>query len=329
MRIERVIIHGLRALQSRDDRFMGPDGVFTSACLRGLNGAGKTTYLAAIAEVWQWFRRCTKKRAFVQPAPDSLLRDAKFVGLLVSGLPGPRSRMWLAWGRAEFFREHGLLETPESPFSIGKDGLKWDPTVLEWWDKAYTVAESGGDAVPNVVFIEAEKKYIKRLHPREVDNPMVGPCFLPVVPYTALGSSHVETMLRTLALARRTQWAALIQEFGRLRPGLALMDEFDPKTQRAVFKRSDGVVLPIELLSAGERSVLINLVMLLRWLTRGGILLLDEPELHQHVSLMRGSIAVIETLVVREFDGQLLCASHAAEVWDHFQMSGSLVDLDS
>jgi predicted ATPase len=59
--------------------------------------------------------------------------------------------------------------------------------------------------------------------------------------------------------------------------------------------------------------------MVLRWLSPGGIVLLDEPELHQHLSLMRGSLAVLHSLIAKEFNGQLLVASHAPEVWDHFK----------
>lgn len=165
MRSERVIIRKLRALRQRDDVLVGLDGqTFSAMCLRGLNGSGKTTYLDALAELWQWFSRCTKERKHVRPHKGSLLLEAEVVAALFTGLPGSRPRMWLAWGEA--------------------------------------------DAIASL--------------PQTDDNP-----------YT----------------------------------------------------------------SAGERSMLINLCMMPRWLGPGGIVLIDEPELHLHISLMRSNLAVTETLL--------------------------------
>ncbi len=101
------------------------------------------------------------------------------------------------------------------------------------------------------------------------------------------------------------------------------------KTQRPRFRLSTGEVLTSDRLSAGERSILINLCMILRWLGPGGIVLIDEPELHQHISLMRSSLSVIDQLIEEEFRGQLLVASHAPEVWDYFRRSNAIVDLET
>lgn len=330
MKIERVIIRDLRALQARDDLFVGPDGVFPSACLRGLNGSGKTTYLESVAQLWQWFRRCTRKRAYVSPAAGTLLSGVGLVAALFTELPGPRSRMWVALGRAADLREH-VIGTTDSPLIAGAGGIQWEPGTVEWWDQAFARAESGGESVPNIVCIEAENKYVPELRRDELSSPAVPPSFFPVARHSpgARGSGHLEGVMRTLFLARPERWSLLVTEFGRLRPGLRLLDRFHESSQRPLFETKNGALLTVDLLSAGERSVLINLCMVLRWLTPGGIVLLDEPELHQHVSLMRGSIAVTEALVDRVFRGQLLVASHAPEVWDHFRMSGAIVDLDA
>src|SRR4051812_30752345 len=100
MRIERVIVRGLRALRDRDDRLVDARGqAYPAVCLRGMNGSGKTTYLEALAELWQWSRRCTQQRGFVKPAGTPLLAEAHLVAALFTGLPGPRPRMWIAWGQ--------------------------------------------------------------------------------------------------------------------------------------------------------------------------------------------------------------------------------------
>lgn len=273
MRIERVIIRGLRALRERDDSFIGLDHkVHSALCLRGLNGSGKTTYLIALAELWQWFRRCARSGRIVPPNDESPILPAALVAALITDLPGPQPRRWIAWGHA-------------------------DP----------------------------------QLRRDELTNPRPTIAFAPVARYLpeARGASHLEGLLRTLYLARPERWQLMAKWVSELRPGLQLLDRFDEATQRPLFRLSTGEILTVEHLSAGERSLLINLAMVLRWLAPGGIVLLDEPELHQHLSLMRGSLAVLHSLIAQEFSGQLIVASHAPEVWDHFSATGSIIELEA
>lgn len=329
MRIERVIICGLRALDARDDAWVDPDGVAqTAGCLRGLNGSGKTTYLEAIAELWQWFRRCTQRRRFADFGHLEMLSEARMVAVLFSGLPPPRPRMWIAAGHPEALKS--LPDGPENPFVFDQGAPVWDTAVLTAWDEAFTRAELGSDRPPpNVVMISAEEKWVPRLAPEDLENPRPTPTYQPVARYLprARGASHLEPLIRTLFLARRAHWDLLARYVGELRPGLELLDRFDEATQRPIFRLDSGVMLDVHRLSAGERSLLINLCMVLRWLARGGVVLLDEPELHQHVSLMSGSLAVLHEVIGDRLGGQIIAASHAPEVWEYFRRAGALIDL--
>jgi hypothetical protein len=237
--------------------------------------------------------------------------------------------MWVAWGRDALLKEH-VVGTPDSPLVANKDGVRWAPDVLDWWDQEHARAAAGAGALPNFVYIEAENKFVPELRKNELSEDTPVPVFLPVGRHApgARGGAHLEGVMRTLFLVRPDRWQLLVDAFGRLRPGLTLLNRFDEATQRPLFTTRDGLTLTVNLLSAGERSVLINLCMILRWLGPGGIVLIDEPELHQHLSFMRGAVAVTEALVANTFEGQLLVASHAPEVWDHFRMTGALIDLD-
>lgn len=331
MRIERVLIRKLRALRERDDVFLGADGqCWSSLCMRGLNGSGKTTYLEALAQLWQWFRRCTAERAYARPAGTPLLAEAELVAALFVDLPFPKKRMWLAYGTSDAVRS--IASGPENPYSFRSNQILWDEEVLAKWDVQMTMAQSGvgtDSEIPNIVWIEAESKYVRTLRKNELTNPRPAPAFLPVARYLpeAKGPSNLEALMRTLFLARRERWDQLARWIRELRPDLELVDRFEEETQRPLFRLKTGEYLSVERLSAGERSLLINLCMILRWLGPGGIVLLDEPELHQHLSLMRGSLAVIDSLVSEEFGGQLLVASHAPEVWEHFRSTNALLEL--
>lgn len=74
---------------------------------------------------------------------------------------------------------------------------------------------------------------------------------------------------------------------------------------------------PIEDLSSGEKQVLLMLAMLTRWLRPGGIVLIDEPDLHLHVSLTAALVAYLKRLVAGK-GGQLILASHEPELWRIF-----------
>ncbi|MCB9758913.1 MAG: AAA family ATPase [Alphaproteobacteria bacterium] len=331
MRIEKVSIRGLRALKSRDDvlRSPGQDAPLRSVCLRGLNGAGKTTYLEAIAQLIQWFRRCTMKRGWATPSGTPLLREADLIALRLVDLPGPMSEGWLVWGVGEILRQF-LERHPDAMVSWVDGEPRWRPSLLDDWDKRFALAELGeGKTAPNVVWIEAENKWVPELHDDELLRSSAGPAQPVVARYLpkARGPSHIEGVLGTLKLVREDRWAMLERWIPELLPGLSLAG-FDEASRRPLF-RITGLkrALTVDLLSAGERSVLINLALVARWLGPGGIVLLDEPELHQHLSLMRGSLAVLESFVA-ERGGQLLVASHAPEVWAHFRRPGSLIELE-
>jgi predicted ATPase len=58
----------------------------------------------------------------------------------------------------------------------------------------------------------------------------------------------------------------------------------------------------------------------------GGIVLIDEPDLHIHVVMIPQLLGSIET-IVRERRGQLIVASHSQEVWDWFSLSRERIEL--
>lgn len=329
MRLERVIIRGLRALRDQDDSFLGLDGQpFSAACLRGLNGSGKTTYLEAIAELWQWFRRCTQRQAYAD-YDHLILSEARLVAALFTDLPEPRRRMWLAVGHPSQLQT--LPTGPENPYSVSGARVTWAADILARWSRTFEQAENGMTTAPppNIVFIGAERKYVPELTPEQLLNPAPTSPYYAVPRYLsdARGSSNLEPLIRTLFLARRERFDLLARLIAELRPGLTLLDRFDEATQRPLFQLTTGEYITVPRLSAGERSLLINLCMILRWLAPGGLVLLDEPELHQHLSLMSGSLAAIHQFIADELHGQLLVASHAPEVWDYFRTTNAVIDL--
>jgi predicted ATPase len=332
MHISSVLIRDLRALRSREDdlRVDGERGA--SWCLQGLNGAGKTTWLEAVAQLWQWFSRCARRGAWTRPEGSPLLQEAGLVAMRVEDLPGPIPSLWIAWGSDPILRGF-LTEHGDKALSWGATGPQWDRELLTWWSTAFLENELGREQHPNVVWIQAENKSVPELRRAELERPPEGPVFPSVARYLpqARGASHLEGLIGALHGAwRHDRYRQLQEEVALLFPGLSLCDDLTPTRRPALELRLPGAPpvtgLTIDRLSAGQRSMLINLAMVLRWSGRGAVVLWDEPELHAHISMMRGSVAVMESLITRN-GGQLLVASHAPEVWDHFRAKGTLIDL--
>jgi predicted ATP-dependent endonuclease of OLD family len=63
-----------------------------------------------------------------------------------------------------------------------------------------------------------------------------------------------------------------------------------------------------------------------RWLQPGGVVLIDEPDLHLHPSLILQLLASIENIVAKK-NGQLILTSHATDVWQRYDNLGMRIDL--
>jgi predicted ATP-dependent endonuclease of OLD family len=57
--------------------------------------------------------------------------------------------------------------------------------------------------------------------------------------------------------------------------------------------------------------------MVSRWLQPGGVVLIDEPDLHMHVAWQRQFIHEVEKRVLAK-QGQLIITSHSPELWEEY-----------
>ncbi|KOP23281.1 hypothetical protein AMR41_26935 [Hapalosiphon sp. MRB220] len=101
------------------------------------------------------------------------------------------------------------------------------------------------------------------------------------------------------------------------RAGLRYKVTFPQKPLEAPYELkmidNDGALLEINDLSSGEKTLL-GLTLLLYTLREDGIiiklLLLDEPDVHLHSSLIQGFLTVMETVVVKEFRCKIILTTH-------------------
>ena len=73
----------------------------------------------------------------------------------------------------------------------------------------------------------------------------------------------------------------------------------------------------IEELSSGEKQMLLMVGFTSAFLRAGGLLMIDEPDLHIHVSMVSQLMETL-LLIAEHRTAQLMVASHSALVWDWF-----------
>jgi predicted ATPase len=129
---------------------------------------------------------------------------------------------------------------------------------------------------------------------------------------------HLETMIRNLKIRDPNRFRTLIAGLNHfLGDGKKLTDFDDNLRLRVQIGKQRSNAHYIDDLSAGERQCLILLFMVERWLMDGGVVLIDEPDLHLHVSLQRQFIRDLETLVTKRH-GQIIVTSHSPTLWEEY-----------
>jgi len=345
MKIARVVFRGLKALEQRDDAFtFDPSGLpAQSLCLRGVNGSGKTTYLEAVASLWQLFRRWSQRRKHVTLSKNDLLSRADLVAVRLVDLPGPAPDLWLVYGRHEAWESVpdrgesavvGVLGTGNRGNMKNLHLRGQGQELLSFWNDRATRLEqpasrSGVESLPNMVLIGAEDRLIQPLRGDDLFELAPESSFRFLARYRASDkkTDHIENSLSALLAVDPDRFRAVASRIGQVLPHLSLLDRADAETRRPLVRLAKGAEVTLDQLSAGERAAVIALFTVARWLTSGGVVLIDEPELHQHISLMRTNLAVLERYI-ESLEGQLVVASHAPEVWDHYRSRGALIDLD-
>lgn len=95
---------------------------------------------------------------------------------------------------------------------------------------------------------------------------------------------------------------------------------------RVKFPARPNVKHSLDDLSAGEHQALILIYFVVRWAEEGCIVLIDEPDLHLHPSLVNNIMSALEQIVVDK-KGQLIITSHQPEIWARYELTGKRLEL--
>jgi len=190
----------------------------------------------------------------------------------------------------------------------------------------------GFDAVdiPNLVFLDAEER--RWVSPRRNVGEHLAelPALRWLPKYLASDDwkGQLEASLINLKTTRLHKFHEVVRQLNRFLSGKEIETDIRPGENRLRVKIQNqrGQFHTLDELSAGEHQVLILIYMLARWAEKGCMVLIDEPDLYLHPSLVSGLLSSLEALVA-ELNGQLVITSHMPEVWRRYESEGKRIQL--
>lgn len=106
--------------------------------------------------------------------------------------------------------------------------------------------------------------------------------------------------------------------FENLIPGKELFGiKIEDSTSRLsvlIKETNTDAIYDIDFLSSGEKGLLLTLFLLIRTVAKGGIIIIDEPELHLNPAVCKNIISFLYNHIVDKQDVQILMTTHSAEI---------------
>lgn len=339
MHVNRVRLYGVKGLRRDVPEGGGelPEAAHRRLLFQGGNGSGKTTILTTIRLLWQYFGEWLD-RGTGKPLPanqtQSFLATADCAAVEIVGFPGDRQRLWIglaganAW--ADLKREHpGAAFAGAVRFGKSAAEARIELPVADWAELRQR-SMVGAAPLPNVVHIPPDNRTLTAPKPERgsasplLDLTALNWCavFDParsldklLLTVKALRPAAFEECLKlvNLALGHRRKRITGFNEAGRL--------EVEGESEFGTTFRH-----PVEHLSSGERQMLLLTAYAVALMRPGGVLIIDEPDLHVGVAMVKQLLQTLDS-VVGARSGQLIVASHEELVWDFFPREDELIDL--
>jgi predicted ATPase len=317
----------------------------TRVLFSGPNGCGKSTVLRTVATLWealgywldhakslpqshaakQWLQRWGGCAVVLH----GVLNNRQAVGLMFGDLAWCQS-IQKNYPSVDWIGE-GIARTGKPGQPKREIFLPSAPSLQTWTEERKRMILSFDKvSVPNVLFLDAEER--RWVAPRRnVGEYLSDPAVLRWLPrYVATDDwrGQLEASLIGLKTTQLQTYHKVIRRLNDFLVGKEIEADIKPGDNRlrVKLKGQRGQTHSLDELSAGEHQVLILIYMLSRWAEPGAVVLIDEPDLYLHPSLVTGLLASLERLVT-ELDGQLIITSHLPEVWHRYETSGKRIEL--
>ena len=347
MKIKSIHFHDVGPLGNQPIGLVNDwdDSLEPRVLFSGPNGCGKSTVLRAVAMLWEALGYWLDHR---KPLPKShaareWLQRWGGCAVVLHGVTADAPDVGLAFGDLAWCEGLRAVQPDVSWFveSVARTGKPGNPTrklsvpaepwVLAWSEaRKKMILSFDKSEFPNVVFLDAEER--RWVLPRKsvgehvADQP--GKRWLPKYIASEDWRDQLEASLITLKTTQLHKYHEVVRLLNTFLAGKEIDPDIAPGENRlrVKLKGKRGQHHSLDELSAGEHQVLILLFLLSRWAEKGAVVLIDEPDLYLHPSLVSGMLASLEKLV-SDLDGQLIITSHSVDIWRRYEATGKRIEL--
>ncbi|MCW7555579.1 AAA family ATPase [Endozoicomonas gorgoniicola] len=321
-------------------------GIEDLVLFTGPNGCGKSTVLRAVSMLWDAFGYWLDRRMPLpakHPARTWLQQWEGLSVVIEHQMSGPNKYFGLVFGEQDwvnnFLIQHhcsdwmGELHTI-SARSKRKSRFISDPECLDIWAglRNKMVVSFDQVDVPNVVYLDAEER--RWVTPRRnvgehlPDQPTLR--WLTRYQATEDWKGQLESSLLNLKITQPKKFSAVVNDLNNFLAGKVIDTKVHPGENRLRVRVQGQRRFhhSLDELSAGEHQVLILVYMISRWAENGCVVMIDEPDLYLHPSLVNALLANLEQLVQKR-KGQLLITSHSPDVWKRYENKGMRFELEA
>lgn len=353
MKIRAIYTQGVGSI--KDGEILFSDDwtglVESKVLLTGPNGCGKSTLLRGCALLWealgywlehrkalpqkqeakQWLQRWDGMAIVLEDVAVSGNVENRTIGLVFGNM---------AWCEKIQKATQGVYWIGEAIERTGKPGqpkrmlyLPKEDWIEHWANsRKQLILSAEKVSTPNMVYLDAEerrwvspKNNLAKTIPDQLTQR-----WLTKYQVTEDWKGQLEASLINLKTTQLHKYHEVIRGLNQFLVGKEIDPDIKPGEGRLRVrlkgKGERGQFHGLDELSAGEHQVLILIYLLKRWLQEGGVVLIDEPDLYLHPSLIDPLLNAIEK-IVEEHNGQLIITSHAVDVWQRYESSGLRIEL--
>ncbi|HLP57755.1 MAG TPA: AAA family ATPase, partial [Candidatus Deferrimicrobium sp.] len=204
--------------------------------------------------------------------------------------------------------------------------------LTNWAEEYKSLILSGKDSkTPNMIYLDAEdRRWVKA--EKNIGKPVqedMSKRWLYKYEASKTWDSQLEASLITLKTTYLHKFHEMVRLLNTFFKNKEIKADIHPGENRLriTIKNKRNTWHTFDQLSAGEREMLVLIYSIGRWMEKGGVVLVDEPDLFLHPGIMPDAFSAIEKIVL-ERDGQLIVTSHFPEMWKRYENRAIRIKLE-